>query len=137
MKYLLDTNIISEAIKPSPDPVILNKLQQHRFDIAICSPVWHELLFGFYRLPASNKREKLERYLYQVVHQLPILSYNVEAAEWFAQERAKLTRMGKMPPLIDGQIAAIAQTNHLILVTRNISDFQYFSEIHIDNWFDH
>jgi tRNA(fMet)-specific endonuclease VapC len=36
---------------------------------------------------------------------------------------------------VDGQIAAIARVNHLILVTRNIIDFQNFSGIEVENWF--
>jgi tRNA(fMet)-specific endonuclease VapC len=112
MKYLLDTNILSEAIKPIPSINVLNRLQQHRNEIGICSPVWHELLFGAYRLPVSAKREKLERYLYQVVRQLPIL-----------------------PSFIDGQIAAIAKVNQLVLVTANVKDYDYFPEVVVENWF--
>jgi len=135
MKYLLDTNILSEAIKPIPSVAVLNKLQQHRREIGICAPVWHELLFGMNRLPISAKREKLERYLYQVVRQLSILPYDSESAEWYAQKRASLTQMGKVPLLIDSQIAAIAKANQLILVTVNVKDYVYFPEIVIENWF--
>jgi len=135
MKYLLDTNILSEAIKPIPSINVLNRLQQHRNEMGICSPVWHELLFGAYRLPVSAKREKLERYLYQVVRQLPILPYDLESAEWYAQKRARLTQMGKTAPFIDGQIAAIAKVNQLILVTANVKDYDYFPEVVVENWF--
>jgi tRNA(fMet)-specific endonuclease VapC len=86
-------------------------------------------------LPVSAKREKLERYLYQVVRQLPILPYDLESAEWYAQKRARLTQMGKTPPFIDGQIAAIAKVNQLILVTANVKDYDYFPEVVVENWF--
>jgi len=136
LKYLVDTNIISEATKPKPSTAILDKLQRHRHEMGICVSIWHELLFGLYRLPASYKREKLERYLYQVVHQLPILPYDLKAAEWYAQERARLVRMGRIPPFIDGQIAAMAKVNQLILVTANVSDYAFFEGIAIENWFN-
>jgi len=136
LKYLVDTNIISEATKPKPSTVILDQLQQHRHEMGICVSIWHELLFGLYRLPTSHKREKLERYLYQVVRQLPILSYDLKAAEWYAQERARLARIGRIPPFIDGQIAAVAKVNQLILVTANVDDYACFEGIAIENWFN-
>jgi len=136
LRYLLDTNIISEAIKPKPSPIILDKLQRHNVEMAICVSIWHELLFGLYRLPASDKREKLSRYLYQVVYQLPILPYHSKAAEWYAKERGRLVQIGRTPPFIDGQIAAVAKVNQLILVTANVSDYAFFEGIIIENWFN-
>ncbi|MCW6035243.1 hypothetical protein K4A83_03010 [Spirulina subsalsa FACHB-351] len=64
-----------------------------------------------------------------------ILPYCDAAAGWFAAERARLTTLGRMPSYPDGQIAAIAQVNHLILVTRNVSDFVDFEGLTIENWF--
>ena len=49
-----------------------------------------------------------------------------EAALWHAEERARLTAQGRTPSYVDGQIAAIAKTNDLTLVTRNTSDFVRF-----------
>ena len=43
--------------------------------------------------------------------------------------------MGKTPAFVDGQIGAIAYTNQLILVTNNVSDFQDFQGLQIENWF--
>ncbi|MDJ0634050.1 MAG: hypothetical protein QNJ34_12745 [Xenococcaceae cyanobacterium MO_188.B29] len=43
--------------------------------------------------------------------------------------------MGKTPAFVDGQIAAIAYTNQLILVANNVSDFQDFQGLQIENWF--
>jgi len=93
-------------------------------------------IFGVsgWTLPTSRKREKLEQYLYQTVAQLPILPYTQEAAEWHAAERARLSLLGKMPPFADGQIAAIAKVNNLIIVTANVSDYEIFSDVVIENW---
>ena len=55
-QYLLDTNVISEPLRPKPHPKILQRLQKHQEQLAIAAIVWHELLFGCYRLPASAKR---------------------------------------------------------------------------------
>ena len=134
LKFLLDTNILSEAIRPKPNQNVLDKLEQYQNKIATATIVWHELLFGCQRLPISRKREKIEQYLYQTVTKLPILSYTQEAAEWHATERARL--LGKTPSFADGQIAAIAKVNDLIIVTANVSDYENFSDIVIENWFE-
>ena len=135
-RYLLDTNMLSEPLKPQPNPVVIKKLHQHRHEIATATIVWHELWFGCYRLPISRNRQHIEQYLNEVVlPYLPILPYNQAAAEWHARERARLESIGQSPPFVDGQIAAIANAHDVIVVTRNEGDFQRFNEISVENWF--
>lgn len=137
MRYLLDTNIIAEPTKPQPDANVLDRLTQLAQEVAISSVTWHELWFGIERLPPSKKRRSLEDYLHGLqATDLPILAYTHRAARWFAAERARLMTLGRSPAYADGQIAAIAQTNNLILVTRNISDFCNFDELIVENWFE-
>ncbi|MBW4669974.1 MAG: type II toxin-antitoxin system VapC family toxin [Cyanomargarita calcarea GSE-NOS-MK-12-04C] len=136
MRFLLDTNILSEPLRPRPNPVTVSLLQQHSKEIATATVVFHELLFGCYRLPVeSNKRLIIEVYLHREVKQkIPLLPYDVAAAEWFARERARLTAIGKTPTYADGQIAAIAQVNNLTLVTNNVADYADFQNLKIENW---
>jgi len=135
VKFLLDTNILSEPMKTAPSARAMRKLRAHQAEIATAAPVWHEMLFGCRRLPSSRKRDAIEQYLRSVVWaSVPILSYGVVAAEWHASERARLTTMGKTPAFVDGQIAAIAKTNDLILVTDNVTDFALFQELQVENW---
>jgi tRNA(fMet)-specific endonuclease VapC len=137
LRYLLDTNLISEPIRPAPNANVLARLVAAKSTAAIASVVWHEVLVGCYRLPASNHRQIIETYLQaEVKAKLPILPYTQTAAEWFAQERARLIPIGLTPSYADGQIAAIAAVNQLILVTRNVSDYQNFSGLAVENWFD-
>lgn len=137
LTYLLDTNVVSEPLRPAPNAYVLERLEQHEAEIAIASVVWHELLYGTYRLPPSAKRSAIEAYLNDVVAlSFPILPYDPQAAQWHAAERARLVSLGKTPPFADGQIAAIAQVNNLILVTANTSDFSTFQELQVENWFD-
>ena len=56
LRYLLDTNVISEPLRPAPDQAVVDHLRKHQTEIAIASVVWHELCYGCYRLPASTKR---------------------------------------------------------------------------------
>ena len=60
---------------------------------------------------------------------IPIIPYDIAAAEWFARERARLTAIGKTPAYADGQIAAIAQVNDLTLVTNNVESSSNISNI--------
>jgi len=133
--YLLDTNALSEPLRQSPNSNLLEHIREYEGRIAIASIVWHELLFGCRRLPESKRREVIERYLFDVVlPTIPILTYDVRAAQWHAGERARLTRLGQPPSFADGQIAAIAAVNDLILVTANTADFFRFDGLSVENW---
>ena len=132
MKYLLDTNVLSEGVKSSPDKHVMAMLEQHQGDIVTAAPVWHELQYGCFRLPRSRKRELITTYLLDVVwRNLDILPYDERAAGWHARERA---RLGKTPAFVGGQIAAVSKVNGLILVTRNTADFSFFKDIKVQNW---
>lgn len=134
--FLLDSSILSEPIKPSPDSTVLNHLRQHSRELATCTVVWHELCFGAERLPPGRRRDSIRRYLAEVVAaDLLILPYDLEAAAWHARERARLEEQGHNPAFADGQIAAIAAVNKLTLVTRNLRDFEHFQGLRVTNWF--
>jgi len=133
--YLLDTNILSEPTRQSPDARIIKKLSQYQYQIALAAPVYYELLTGCRRLPQSKQRDKLEAYLNGFINTLPILSYDDKAAEWHSTEQVRLSSKGLTPAFIDSQIAAVAASNHLIMVTRNVDDFQYFNGLDVVNWF--
>jgi tRNA(fMet)-specific endonuclease VapC len=58
LRFLLDTNIISEPFKLTPSPSVIAKLRTNNEESAIASITWHELLFGFHRLPASRRSNR-------------------------------------------------------------------------------
>ncbi len=66
---------------------------------------------------------------------LTVLPYDTTAALWHGEQRARLEARGLKPPFADGQIAAIAATQGLVLVTRNTSDFELFDGLQLLNWF--
>jgi len=87
----LDTNIISELIKTSPNKMVINKLEHHRYESVTASLVWHELQFGCLRLPASRKRKMIECFLNDILRKrMVILSYDIQAARCHAKERARI-----------------------------------------------
>lgn len=136
LKYLLDTNIISQAMRPSPNQNTIERLAANKLEIATATVVVHELLYGCFRLPESKKRRAFLEYIEEVVLHLPIFDYDLRAAQWHAEERARLSKVGKIPAYADGQIASIASRNNLILVTNNVDDFQDFNGLVIENWLD-
>jgi tRNA(fMet)-specific endonuclease VapC len=97
--------------------------------------VWHELTYGCRRLPKGKRRSALDAYLRDVVrNSFPILPYDEAAAEWHGEERARLESIGRPAPFVDGQIAAIAHVQGLVLVTINHEDFGRFKELKVENW---
>jgi tRNA(fMet)-specific endonuclease VapC len=136
VKFLLDTNALSEPIRPNPDAAFMRRLRARSGEIAIASVTWHEAVFGMQRLPAGRRREVVRAYLYDVVSATtPILPYDASAAEIHGRERARLERAGRPPAFADGQIAAVALANELVLVTANVKDFKRFSGLSVESWF--
>jgi tRNA(fMet)-specific endonuclease VapC len=135
LRYLLDTSIVSAPVSKSPDPGILQRIHESGPECAIAAPVWHELIYGCRRLPKDRRRTALEAYLYDVVgSSLAILPYDQVAAKWHGEERARLEALGRPAPYVDGQIAAIAHVNGLVLVTANMKDFAGFKGLAVQNW---
>jgi len=133
--YLLDTSIVSVPISKRPDPVILQRLNEHGPECAIAAPVWHELTYGCQRLPHGKRRVALEAYLREVVQgSFPILPYDEAAAAWHGEQRARLEALGRPAPFVDGQIAAIARVHGLVLATTNDKDFARFKGLKVENW---
>lgn len=138
--YLLDTNIVSEIIKPEPDLNVIKKIAEHNSDCAICSPVWQELLFGLYRMPENINKKYLGKFIKEDVHEnFKIKNFTEKAADIQAQLRIKLEQLGKPTQKEDSMIAAIALANHMVLVTRNTKHFaaiQQVSALTVENWFE-
>jgi tRNA(fMet)-specific endonuclease VapC len=134
-KYLLDTNVLSEPLRPVPNRRVLQCLRRFEDRIVTASVVWHELRYGACRLPRSNKRSAIQKFLESVVLvTIPILPYDERAARWHAEERARLEKIGKTPAFVDSQIAATAKVNGLTLVTRNVNNYSLFKDLIVENW---
>jgi tRNA(fMet)-specific endonuclease VapC len=118
-----------------PDPGVLAKLDEHGGECAISAQVWHELRYGVGRLPRGKRCNVLDAFLREVVYPtLPILAYDERAAEWLAEERIRLEKAGKAVSVTDGQIAAVAATNGIPVVTANVADFGIFKGLAVQNW---
>jgi tRNA(fMet)-specific endonuclease VapC len=126
---------VSSPISKLPNPRIVKRLETCGHECAIAAPVWHELTDGAQRLPPGKRRTALETYLQDVIHaSFQILPYDEAAADWHGQERARLEALGRPALFVDGQIAAIAHANDLVLATVNKKGFSFFNGLAIENW---
>ncbi len=135
-RWLLDTNVVSEPLKPTPHPGVMARLRAPEARFFISALTAHELIYGVSRLSASARRTRLERYLSEVVlATMEVLPYDAEAASLHGAERARLEAQGRVTSFVDGAIAAVAVRHGLTLVTRNLRDFEPFAALRLEDWF--
>ena len=82
LRYLVDTNVLSESTKRFPNPAVAERLQRFRSETATAAPVWNELLYRFHRMSASRRKRVLERHLFErLAPTLQILDYDLPSRE--------------------------------------------------------
>jgi predicted nucleic acid-binding protein len=125
---LLDTNVVSEVMRQKPSDNVLNWLNGcDSTDLLISSITIAEICYGLRILPVGQRRQLLQMRFEQFVSKGfagNIVDFNESAARAYAEIMAVRKEKGRPMSLPDGQIAAIAQINHLVLATRNITDFE-------------
>lgn len=133
--YLLDTNVVSELTRSTPDPQVVAFLNEQE-DLWLSSILMHELEFGLQLLPPGRRRDLLYAMKSSIesMYNGRILSLDVPAAEWAAQLRAQARRSGRVLDMGDALIAGIARANRLVLATRNIADFQAIDVEVVNPW---
>ena len=137
--YLLDTNIISEPSKPFPSADVVSKISENLEHSCISSVVWAEVLTGIKLLPEGHKKEALFEFFVETVQKnYEILPFDSHCASVYSDIVSRLKEKGTPAPKIDIMIASTAISNGLILVTRNIKDFEPIAEVStllLENWF--
>ena len=140
LKYLLDSNIISEPSKPEPNRNVIQLLKENSDFSAISTVSYFEMMHGILIMPDGKRKKRLMSYLNEaVVPFYPFLAYDFDAALVNAKILAQLESVGRPIPFGDSQIASIALSKGLILVTRNVKDFISICDcfpLRIENWFD-
>ena len=126
MSYLLDTNVVSEVVRPRPNPRLLRWLQAVPDDALHLSVLTlGEIRSGVEKLKAGTKRERLRVWLEQ---ELPawfedrLLPIDTRVADRWGR---LLVEVGRPVPAIDSLLAATALTHGLRIVTRNAGDFRF------------
>ncbi len=134
LRFLLDTCVVSELTRPAPDRGVLAALATHEAQCAIAAATLEELVFGCRRLPPGARRDWLLRWVAGLPDHLPVLPYDQACALWLGAERARLAAAGRVAPRTDGEIASIAATQGLTMVTRNVRDFAIFDGLAVIDW---
>lgn len=136
--YLLDTNVLSEITKPKPNRNVVKKVMENKHISTIASVTFEEMLYGVKRLPASKKQSDLLSFNINFIQaNYEIIPFDVHASWVLSDIRQRLEANGKPAPLADAMIAATAIANNLILVTRNVKDFESIREVSslmIEDW---
>ncbi len=138
MTFLLDTNVVSEWVKPRPDPRVVAWLAEVDEDRVFISVVTlGELRYGVERLPSSTRKHRLDDW---VRHELPlrfegrVLTVDARVADAWGTIVARRERAGKRIGAMDALIAATAEAHELTLVTRNTADFESAVKMLFDPW---
>lgn len=137
--YLLDTNIVSELVKESPNFAVLQELHKNEGFCAICSTVWQEIIYGYEKMPEGKKKQEIAGYIDKLKETFDIIPYDTFAAEICGEIRAKCKKQGKPAPFFDSQIAATAIANGMILITHNTPDFEAMQEnsmLKVEDWWN-
>lgn len=135
---LLDTNVVSEPLRPEPNVRVINWLDAQPLETLYLSAMTvAELRAGVALMPAGQRRDKLNGYLEKSV--LPpfagrVLAFDLACTNSYAYVLATARRSGSGIGTADGLIAAVAAANGLIVATRDTSPFEAAGLIVINPW---
>lgn len=134
---LLDTNVVSEGMKPEPAPAVRNWLDAQVAETLYLSSVTvAELLFGIGALPQGQRRARLTQMVEGLLTLFEgrILAFDTAAARHYADLALAARQAGKGFPTPDGYIAAIAWAHGFAVATRDTSAFVAAGVPVIDPW---
>ncbi|MFC3228389.1 type II toxin-antitoxin system VapC family toxin [Marinibaculum pumilum] len=138
MPYLLDTNVISETVRARPEPRLLGWLErQAPSELYLASQTIGELVRGAARVREQVRRERFMTWIEDDLGRQfegRILPFDQAAARIWGRLMGDGDRMGQTPSAADAQIAAVAIERGLVLVTRNVRDFQRFDLALLNPW---
>jgi len=132
MAFLLDSNTVIYFFKNAGQ--VRNHMRQHEdLDCKLCTPVLWELLTG-----ANKARDSSAQHARLALFQarFELLPFDLPAARYAAQVRAQLEAQGTPIGAVDTMIAGVALAHGLILVTRNVREFERVPGLQIQNWFE-
>jgi predicted nucleic acid-binding protein len=122
----IDTNVISESMRKSPDPAVTHWLERHDAQLALSTVAIAEIAFGIQKIVPDQRALRLEQRLIAWRRRLAdrIFGLTEEAALAYGEIMGAASRGGHVMSAPDGMIAAIAKINGGGLATRNLADFE-------------
>ena len=138
MAFLLDTNVVSETIRPRPEETVLDWIEaQMSTDLFLAAQTIGELVRGARKVREHARRERFEKWIEQdLARQFDgrVLPFDGSTAAVWGRLMGDGDRAGRPPAAADAQIAAVAIHHELILVTRNMKDFMHFDIQLLNPW---
>lgn len=138
MKYLLDTNVISELVAKQPNPQVVLWIDALDVDSVYLSAITiGEVSKGIEKLPDAPRKDALRAWLNDdllVRFDDRILSLDVDVMLTWGRLTAQMERIGRLLPAMDSLIAALAIHHNCSLVTRNEDDFKGTGATIINPW---
>jgi toxin FitB len=134
---VLDTNVVSELMRPAPAAVVVAWLGRHEVGTLMTTAVTvAEIRFGLARLPAGGRATQLQRLADEVFGRFAsqVLPFDVDAATLYGELAAERERTGRPIDALDAQIASICRLRGAPLATRNTRDFLDTGVELIDPW---
>ena len=135
---ILDTNVVSEPKRPSPDPKVRAWFESEDVErLYLTMTVIGELAVGIERLPAGRRRTDFRCWLDALITEDfsgRILTFDVEAALIYGRIVADALARGRAPTVGDAQIAAVARRERMAVASRDVRDFETLDVPIIDPW---
>jgi predicted nucleic acid-binding protein len=134
---ILDTNVASELMRPSPAPVVASWVRARRGnELCTTSITLAEIRYGIERLPTGGRRDLLKEIADEVFASFEgqVLPFDAAAATQYPMIVTRRDRAGQPIDGFDAQIASICHTHDAALATRNVKDFQDTGIDVIDPW---
>jgi predicted nucleic acid-binding protein len=130
VKYLLDTDVVSQYTKLPPNPRVDAWVQRtDDRDLYICGITYAELWYGINLLPAGKRRTELENWIEDDLYMQffnRIVGFDLDVAKRYGSLMARAKKNGYNPNAMDGLIAATAAANGMAVATLNRKDFEKF-----------
>jgi predicted nucleic acid-binding protein len=134
VKYLFDTDTLSELLRRAPSPTLLRRLAATALDDQATSSITlGELLYGAHRL-RERAADLVERIEQTLIPNLTVLPFDADAARAYGALRAGLERAGTPIGDADMRIASIALDHDLVVVTGNVRHFERVPALAFENW---
>ena len=121
----LDTNVVSETLRRTPDPSVIAWLVRHDAELGLPTVTIAEIAFGIRKIHPDQRAARLEQGLSDWRHRFAdrIFAFTEAAALAYGDIMSAAVRAGRPMSAPDGMIAAIARINGARLATRNVADF--------------
>jgi toxin FitB len=134
---ILDTNVVSEMMKPQPNPTVRDWLNaQAAESLFLSSITLAEILFGIAALPSGKRKDRLEQVLdgLMTLFRNRVLPFDAEAARRYAELALKARISGRGFPTPDGYIAAIAASRSYLIASRDTAPYAAAGLPFVDPW---